>query len=334
MDEQLDRAEGGLWQSGRAYLVGAALALVYGLLSRLAFGMDSNGLLSTLTYGFLCLVPAAIGAITVILSPYEKRLSWQNAVFAPWVTSVFFLVGVIILNLEVSICIIMAAPLFFAFTSISGIVTWAILMSGEKKRKRKNLPYSFVLLLVAAPYFVTPLENRAGPQTTLNVVDTQITINAPVEVVWANIIRVPEIRPEERSVRFSHLIGVPQPVEATLTYEGVGGVRDASFDNGLVFVETITEWTFMERIRFTIHPVTPEAMPAPFNAIGGPFDVLDGTYSIEPLANGQVILHLSSTHRLTTAINAYGSLWTDYIMRDLQDYILEIIKARCEPAVA
>jgi hypothetical protein len=63
---------------------------------------------------------------------------------------------------------------------------------------------------------------------------------------------------------------------------------------------------------------------------GGPFDVMDGTYRIEPLENGQILLHLSSTQRITTHINSYGSLWTMYIMTDLQNNILEIIKARCE----
>ena len=37
-------------------------------------------------------------------------------------------------------------------------------------------------------------------------------------------------------------IGLPRPVEATLTGEGVGAIRHASFESGLVFVETVTEW--------------------------------------------------------------------------------------------
>jgi hypothetical protein len=32
----------------------------------------------------------------------------------------------------------------------------------------------------------------------------------------------------------------------------------------------------------------------------------------------QVLLHLSSKHRLSTRFNAYGGLWTDFIMSDLQ----------------
>jgi hypothetical protein len=43
-----------------------------------------------------------------------------------------------------------------------------------------------------------------------------------------------------------------------------------------------------------------------------------------------VILHLASTHRLSTRFNVYAGLWTDLIMRNVQEYILEILKRRCE----
>ena len=55
----------------------------------------------------------------------------------------------------------------------------------------------------------------------------------------------------------------------------------------------------------------------PFGAIGGPFfDMLDGRYEIEPLSESRVILHLSSTHRLTTRFNWYAGLWTEPIVSE------------------
>jgi hypothetical protein len=33
---------------------------------------------------------------------------------------------------------------------------------------------------------------------------------------------------------------------------------------------------------------------------------------------------------LSTRFNFYSSLWTDFIMSDTQQYILEVIKRRCE----
>ena len=43
-----------------------------------------------------------------------------------------------------------------------------------------------------------------------------------------------------------------------------------------------------------------------------------GVGSLDLLADGKVLLHLSSKHRLSTRFNAYGGLWTDFIMSDLK----------------
>jgi hypothetical protein len=61
----------------------------------------------------------------------------------------------------------------------------------------------------------------------------------------------------------------------------------------------------------------PEMAPI-LHEIDGPyFQVLDGFYRLEPLADGRVRLHLSSRHQLTTHFNAYAGIWTDAVMRDL-----------------
>src|SRR5690606_41891455 len=69
--------------------------------------------------------------------------------------------------------------------------------------------------------------------------------------------------------------------------------------------------------------------------LGGPyFDVLTGAYRIETRGDGHVTLHLSSEHRLSTHFNGYASWWTDFVMRDAQQYILEIIARRAERRAA
>lgn len=73
-------------------------------------------------------------------------------------------------------------------------------------------------------------------------------------------------------------------------------------------------------------------MPSePLGAIGGPyFDMLDGRYEIQPIGDGRTILHLTSTHRLTTRFNWHAGLWTEPIMSEPRRYILAIVKARAE----
>ena len=50
----------------------------------------------------------------------------------------------------------------------------------------------------------------------------------------------------------------------------------------------------------------------------------------EPQQDGGTLLRLVSRHRLSTTFNFYARIWTDAIMRDIQDNILYVIRNRCE----
>jgi hypothetical protein len=64
--------------------------------------------------------------------------------------------------------------------------------------------------------------------------------------------------------------------------------------------------------------------------IGGEyFDVLIGTYELEPVPEG-VRLVLKSAHRLSTRFNFYSGLWSDAVMQSIQQNILEVLAKRCE----
>ena len=123
-------------------------------------------------------------------------------------------------------------------------------------------------------------------------------------------------------------------MEATLSYEGIGGVRHATFEGGDLFIETIDAWDSEHRLAFSIHAQTAQIPKATLDehvTVGGQFfDVLRGEYRLEPLSNGTTRLHLSSQHRLSTDFNWYAHFWTDAIMADLQNTILLVIRNRCQ----
>jgi hypothetical protein len=181
------------------------------------------------------------------------------------------------------------------------------------------------------------LESRLSPPVDHRTVGTEIRIHAPASVVWRNIERVPAIRPEELKPTWTHRIGFPRPIEATLSHEGPGGVRHASFEHGLLFIETVTEWEPEHVLGFSIRADTrniPKTTLDEHVTIGGRyFDVLHGEYRIEPLPDGGVDLHLSSAERLSTDFNGYAGMWSDAVMASLQQSILEVIRKRCEDEV-
>jgi hypothetical protein len=328
MDEQDIMYDGTEDQARRVKVaVGVFAGILYGLFARLSFGLDNPDiLLNTLTFGFISFVPLGIGALTVFFLPRKLRSSYGYAASAPVLASLIFLVLTLLFALEAFICILMAAPFFLAIAMLGGLVmSWLIQQIGRRS-------YPALLVMLMFPYFLSPLESQLmPPPDSFRTVETQIEINADAATVWENIIRVPDIQPEEQRFSFFHMAGVPKPLEATLDEEGEGGVRHGYFDNGLMFIETINEWQPQKALEFSIQTQGDANVPAPFNEIGrAMFDVTGARYEIEPIGQGRVILHLSSTHRLTTRFNGYGGLWTDAILRDFQMYVLEIVKRRAE----
>lgn len=304
---------------------GVPFALAYGLITHLVFQPNDDywGLVSL---GFLVGVPFVLGLITMLLARSQCETP-LTAIALPWITCILYLAILIGAQVEAFICVCLALPLVFGMSSLGGLFTCALM----KFRGRAPSNSRFLGLFIFLPYLFAPLEGQWTPPTTHYMVNTEIVINAPVEVVWQNIIRVPPIQTWERRPAFFTLIGLPYPIEATLSGEGNGNVRHASFEDGLLFIETVTNWETNRVIGFTIEADKSQPLPIHLQMIDSPyFEVVNGSYRLEPLTDGRVLLHLSSQHEVTTTFNWYAGLWTRLIMQDIQTNILQIVKTRSE----
>lgn len=315
-------------------LFSLAAAAAYGLAVRWLVGVESSGaLLGTLTLAFFLFVPLAVGALTVFFAPAQLRRNWLYAIFGPWLACALFAGLAAVLSLEVWICVLMALPVFFLVSSVGG-VGMRLLLPPDKPGREQSGVLGVLLLL---PLLLLPLEQQFPAPDSIRVVHTQIEVAASPAEIWPQITRVAEISESEHRWSFFHAAGLPRPRTATLDIDGVGGVRRGQWEDGLVFIETITDWqpNRSYTMRMAADTSQLEATPLPLQQIGGPyFDVIEGRYEIEPLAEDRVILHFTSTHRLSTRFNGYGGWWTDLFMRDVQNYILRIVKARAEGARA
>jgi hypothetical protein len=303
-------------------LIGVAVGTTYGVTARVAaLSTILGGIYGVMTVSFLFLVPVVIGYLTVFP---VSRPSWTFRLLAPWVPVTLSVLVAWLVGWEGAICIVMGFPLLLILSSAGG-------MLGASVARRLR---PAVVALV--PFLLGPLERALPVPVSHRRVETAIRISAPPAPVWAQIIEVPAIGPEEqRSALFTRM-GFPRPISATLSRPGVGGIRMARFEGGVLFVETITDWDPERLLRFSIRPET-DSIPATtldrHVVVGGPyFDVLTGTYRIEPLARGGVILHLSSELRVTTPFNFYSGPWADAIMRSIQANILEVVRQRAERA--
>jgi hypothetical protein len=224
------------------------------------------------------------------------------------------------------ICLIMASPPMLVSSMVGGAI------AGTSSRRLKN-PATTRLSAVALPLVVILVEAHIPAPLNIRTVETEMLIHAPTSVVWENVRSVRAISPSELPDSWVTRIGFPKPVAATLSHDGIGGIRKAGFTGGLVFTETITQWAPESDLQFSIRANTdsiPRTTLDEHVTIGGAFfDVLDGEYRLEPRADG-VLVRLISRERVSTHFNPYAGAWTDAVMRSIQNEILEVIRQRCE----
>jgi hypothetical protein len=316
-----------------ALLASVSAGAVYGLVCRILFSGDTGpvGVLVAMSVSFVFLVPVGIGFLTLTLAPDQLLDSRAYRILSPWMASLLGLLGVWATGWEGKICIAMMLPVMLPLSNLGGLIAYRM---RRRPRMRGRMYAAGVFSILLLPYVAGPVEGGIPPAMRLRTVERAIRIHAAPDDVWRQIVRVPRIRPEEYGSSLVHRIGFPRPVEATLSHPGVGGVRRASFERGVVFVETVTAWEPDRLLAFTIHadPTTipPGALDEHVTVGGEYFDVLDGTYRIEPAGPRDVVLHLSSTHRLSTRFNFYASLWSDLVMGQIQANILQVVKHRAE----
>jgi hypothetical protein len=301
--------------------IGAGVA--YGVVAQLVARLDVlQPLWVVMSFGYAFVLPLGFGYIAASGLRPERGLG--ASLGAGFSTAGLCLLVAFAVGWEGSICLVMMAPLYFGLALIGALV-------GHRARRRKH-GVRTTLAIVVLPLLSVGAEQTFALPTETRSVRNSIEIHAPVHAVWREIVRVRKIDEPQNSWFYS--LGFPRPIEASLSHEGVGGVRHARFERGLVFFETIRVWQPERAFRFAIE-VDPSHTPLTtldaHVTVGGEFfDVLEGGYRIEPLGPEQVRLHLDSQHRISTRFNFYTSLWSDALMSEIQRNILSVIKSRAE----
>lgn len=318
-------------------LAALGLSVAYGVFIRWTFSshVPHSGTAQAfwvMTIAFLFGVPFVVGYLAVTArfklrrEIEEKQPGPIYWTFFPWLPTIAAILIAALFAWEGSVCLLFAAPIMLIMASIGGVAAGL-----TQRQKPRPVQLSVVALL---PVLLIMLEIHIPDPASRRTVETAICIHAPAPIVWHNIIRVPTIGPTELPPSWVRTVGFPRPVEATLSHEGIGGVRHASFTGGLVFTETIDHWDALRDLSFSIRANGEQIPPTTLDEhvkVGGPyFDVLEGEYRLESLPDGDTLLHLSSRERVSTHFNAYAGFWTDAVMRSIQSSILQVIRHRAE----
>lgn len=305
-----------------------AIPTFYAILLRLFFGVKTwTDLYSVMSVSFLFCLPTIVGALTIYFSSEKNVRRSSYKLFVPWIPILIFLFITLVFSWEGWACWLMVLPLFLIAASIGGLIG-----AYFKLRKKDNKAYISILILL--PFFVSPIESFIGAIPGTYKANTYIDINSTADKIWNNVTRVREIKEKQDKGWLTKLLGFPRPVKAELNFEGVGAYREAKFTNELVFHETVSEYIDKKKMVFSIKAYPFEIPSTTMDehvVIGGQyFDVLTGTYELEQLNSTTYRLHLYSHFKLTTTFNFYASWWARWIMKDIQNNILQVVRQRAE----
>lgn len=321
-------------ESARGRRAGAILTiclpLVYAGFFRWAFATDVfRGAGGVVSLAFVWSVPFAVGALCVAIGRWRGSDAWwQHALGGPTIVLLLGCLIALFTGWEALMCVVMALPIMLVGGTLGGLLAhW--LLPRARPVPRLHLSVAVFLPLIAA--FV---ESSLHWPSELKSIETVIDIAAPPAAIWPEIASVAAIPAPQVPEKWIYRIGFPKPIAATLDREGVGGIRTATFERDVSFFETVTIWEPPTRLSFTIK-ADPNFIPhTAFDQhiiVGGRFyDVLDGTYVIEPVAPSLSRLHLVSRHRLSTRFNAYAGWWSERVMDQIQRSIMDVIRVRAE----
>jgi hypothetical protein len=320
-DDQLKKLQ------ARARLTGVALGIAYGILAYNRFlKFDA---LPTST--FLFLVPAIIGAIPSLFSDVDQVNLFQDFVFFPIVTILGFLVATVVLFKEAAVCLVVLAAPVIALGLSGAFLIWMVKAYRMRARKKAKAMAALMLL----PFLLVGIEKKYGLVAEELVARSWVVVEAPAAQIWDGLAVVDTIREGEYTPGVFNWLGVPRPIRATVDRAGAGGHRVGEFEFGLRFDEVIETFDPPRRMTFSIavDPRTLRDGSAEQHAFKtGYFRFIDAAYDLEPLSPVRTRLHLSSRYIVKSGANWYGKIWADAVIRDFQDRVLLVLKARAELA--
>ncbi|MES2704608.1 MAG: hypothetical protein V4649_18350 [Bacteroidota bacterium] len=279
----------------------------------------------SVTYIFI--LPLILGSVPVLFSTKAQLKSYLSVFVVPVLSVITLFFLSFISGFEGLICLVIIVGPFVVLGALGAFVARLV----KLKTYHKKTPLYCSLLL---PFLFLFIESNFRASDQFYTVNTSIDVEARQSIVWMNVKNVRNISPKEIRTHFVHVIGVPKPLNGVLNGEGVGAIRNITWEKGIRFREIINSWHEGSGFSYDIE-VDPKSIPPTtldeHVMIGGKyFDVIAGSYRIESLAPIKSRITLTCKYRVTTNLNAYSKWWADLVLSDFNEMILEVIKGRCE----
>ena len=265
----------------------------------------------TLIYSEFVIIPVLMG---IIFAWFLRNIALPTRTFTGYIC-INVLISILLSSIflkEGVICLIIVSPLLFTFMIAGGAIGRIMF-----KKNNQTLNASIVSILIAL-FIIDSLSIHNYE----NEVSDIITINAPANRVWKNVVAFKSFKAKNKFWLFQ--IGMPSPVESTVEGYYSGSKRKCIFSNGYVFDEKIVTYDEDNNLTFDIthQPRDPEIM--------GHIDILRGQFLLKDNGNGTTTLTGNSWYRLYVFPVWYYDIWAKSITRNVHLRVMEHIKELSE----
>jgi len=305
------------WSQFKNFLIGTLSGVTFGI-SMMALSVYAFQTYAAVLFIITPLLVGAVAAFFCRVSGGQVR----RAFFCSFTAILVLYCALVLFALEGFVCILMAAPLAIVMALLGAGIGTMIARFGPAHRKD-------LLLLLTLPLACSMESHLTSPP--LKLVTTSVEIEAPIEVVWRNVVEFPPLaEPQELHFR----AGIAYPTGARIEGSGVGAVRYCEFSTG-AFIEPITTWDAPTHLAFDVRE-----QPDPMRELSL-YDIhpphLDwalmserGEFRLEPIGQFRTRLTGNTWYRLDMAPYPYWSMWTDAIIHSIHKRVLRHVAAVSE----
>lgn len=268
--------------------------------------------------------PVIMGAVAGVIYNAALPRSVSASISLGMLTVVLAGGALLVFALEGIICIAMAAPIAVPLGGLGGVIGKVI---AETTIRPVQGMAAVVLVLPAW----AGVESFAAPKREF-VVLTVLDVDAPIDRVWRNVIKFPDLAPPEE---WYFRLGIACPLKARIEGRGVGATRHCIFTTG-TFVEPITAWDEPRLLAFDVAEQPPPMFElSPYRHVHPPH--LHGTlrstrgeFRLRTLPDKRTRLEGRTWYEFDMFPHAYWTLWSDLLIHRIHDRVLDHVRQLSE----